>query len=42
MDIGTEMRVIEVEETTFDPERIEAVPAVEAAPDPADSFPKPI
>lgn len=42
MDIGSEMRVIEVEETTFDPERIDVIEVLEPAPDPADTFPKPI
>lgn len=42
MDIGNEMRVIDVEETVVDPERIEVREPAETATDPTDSYPKPI
>lgn len=42
MDIGNEMRVIEVDEPTPEPITAEAMEAIEETPDRTDTYPKAI
>jgi hypothetical protein len=42
MDIGSEMRVIDVEEPAMEPVEVGITAGTERAPDPADTYPKPI